>query len=51
MPNQMPNDVVNREIMRALREIDIDELAGSLVIVEPGRTRVRRPEPEQETSD
>ena len=43
MPNQMPNDAVNREIMRALHEVDIDGLAGSLVIVEPGRTRVRRP--------
>jgi predicted nuclease of predicted toxin-antitoxin system len=47
MPNPMPNDVVNREILRALGEIQVSDLPGSLVIVEPGRTRVRRANPEQ----
>ena len=43
IPNQLPNAAVNREIMRALGEVGDDPLAGALVIVEPGRTRVRRP--------
>jgi predicted nuclease of predicted toxin-antitoxin system len=43
IPNQFPNDVVNREIMRAVNELGDEPLAGLLVIVEIGRTRVRRP--------
>jgi predicted nuclease of predicted toxin-antitoxin system len=45
IPNQFPNEVVNREILRALNEMREEDLTGSLAIIEIGRTRVRRPPP------
>jgi predicted nuclease of predicted toxin-antitoxin system len=46
LPNHFPNDAVNREIVRALGELSEEELTGAIVVIEPGRTRVRRPAPE-----
>ena len=42
IPNQLSNDVVNREVLRTFREVSVDTLKGSMTIVEVGRTRVRR---------
>src|SRR4051794_22464447 len=41
IPNLVPNDVVNREILRALDELKDEDIAGAVVVVELGRTRVR----------
>ena len=42
VPNQLSTQVVNREIERSLVALAGDDLSGVLVIVEVGRTRVRR---------
>ena len=43
VPNELSTQDVNREIMRALTELEGEELGGLLIIVEVGRTRIRRP--------
>lgn len=45
VPNELPTPQVNREVLRALAELEGEELRGLLVIVEVGRTRIRRPPP------
>ena len=42
-PNKLPILHLNNLILQALWELQGEDLAGSLVIVEVGRTRVRRP--------
>ncbi|RIK45365.1 MAG: hypothetical protein DCC58_06610 [Chloroflexi bacterium] len=42
LPSAYPIDNVIAETYRALAELSPDDLYGTLVIVEPGRTRVRR---------
>jgi predicted nuclease of predicted toxin-antitoxin system len=46
IPNQVPNNAVNREILRFIHELRNTPLAGLIVVVEVGRTRIRRPDPE-----
>ena len=46
IPNHVPNEVVNREVLRALGELPDEEISGAIVVVELGRTRVRRTGPE-----
>jgi len=41
-PNEMSLTALNDAILRALRGLSDSEIAGSVVIVEPGRIRVRR---------
>ena len=41
--NRYPIHVLNREIMRAIREFDEAEFSGALVTVEIGITRIQRP--------
>ena len=43
VPNELPTQAVNRELLRALTELQGEDLHGLLVIVEIGRTRIRRP--------
>jgi predicted nuclease of predicted toxin-antitoxin system len=43
VPDELPTHVMNRELLRALTELDGEDLTGCLVIVELGRIRVRRP--------
>jgi len=43
IPSKVPNEVVNREVVRAIVELGNEELSGAHVVVEVGRTRVRRP--------
>ena len=42
LPNELPIRTVNDEILRALHDLDGASLRGALVIVEVGRTRIRR---------
>ena len=42
LPNDLPTRAVNAEILRALHDMEGESLTGALVIVEVGRTRVRR---------
>jgi predicted nuclease of predicted toxin-antitoxin system len=43
VPNELPTWQVNHELMRALAELSGESLRGTLIIIEAGRTRVRRP--------
>ncbi len=43
VPNELPTRQVNAELLRALSDLRNEELAGLLIIVEIGRTRLRRP--------
>ena len=42
MPNEISTQRINDELLRALVELDGEDLHGSIVIVELGRTRIRR---------
>ncbi len=42
IPNRMPIDEQCRVVVTAILAIDVGELSGRLVIVEPGRVRLRR---------
>lgn len=42
IPNELPTIEVNRQLLRALAGLEGEELQGLLVIVEVGRTRIRR---------
>ncbi len=43
VPNELPTRQVNQTLLRALADLEGEELRGLLVIVEPGKTRIRRP--------
>ena len=43
VPNELPTSEVNREVLRALADLEDEETAGLLVIVEVARTHIRRP--------
>jgi predicted nuclease of predicted toxin-antitoxin system len=43
VPDELPIQIVNQEMLRALEDLASEDLAGLLMIVELGRTRVRRP--------
>ena len=43
VPEELPTREVNRELLRALQNLEGEDLAGLLIIVEVGRARVRRP--------
>lgn len=43
VPNELPTQQVNRELLRALAELRGQDMTGCLVIVEAGRVRIRRP--------
>ncbi|MGQ9478307.1 MAG: DUF5615 family PIN-like protein [Candidatus Bipolaricaulia bacterium] len=43
-PNELSPKRINEEILRGLAGVEENEIAGSLIIVEPGRVRIRRPE-------
>lgn len=44
VPNELPALQVNQELLRALSDLQGETLKGLLVIVEVGRTRIRRPQ-------
>jgi predicted nuclease of predicted toxin-antitoxin system len=44
-PNEVPNDVVNRHVVDALRGVSGEDLVGNLIIIEPTRVRLRRSGP------
>lgn len=43
VPDELPTQRVNDEVLRALEDVGGEDLTGQLMIVEVGRTRVRRP--------
>ncbi len=43
IPDELPTEVVTRELLKALVELAGEDLNGTLVIVELGRIRIRRP--------
>jgi predicted nuclease of predicted toxin-antitoxin system len=43
LPTALPTRRVNDELLRALADLEGQDLAGVLVVVEPGRKRIRRP--------
>jgi len=42
VPDELPTQTINHEVLRALEDLEGEDLAGLLMIVEVGRTRVRR---------
>lgn len=50
VPDVLPSRIATRELLRALTELREDVLPGALAIVELGRTRLRRPQPESRGS-
>ena len=42
VPNELPTLRVNDELLRALADLEGEELTGLLIIIEVGRTRIRR---------
>jgi len=42
LPNELPARKVNREILEALGALADEDIRGNLVIIEPGRIRLRR---------
>ena len=45
VPDELPTNAANRELLRALSDLANESLMGLLVIVEVGRARLHRPEP------
>jgi predicted nuclease of predicted toxin-antitoxin system len=41
-PNELSNNLVNEAVVGALKSISADELKGGLLIIEPGKLRLRR---------
>ena len=42
VPDELPTQTINHEVLRALHDLAGEDLAGLLMIVEVGRTRLRR---------
>ena len=42
LPNDWSVDAVNQAILSGLRELTDEEISGNLVVIEPGRVRLRR---------
>jgi len=42
VPDELPTQTINHEVLRALKDLEGEDLAGLLMIVEVGRTRLRR---------
>jgi predicted nuclease of predicted toxin-antitoxin system len=42
LPNDWPVGAVNQAILSGLRELTDEEISGNLVVIEPGRVRLRR---------
>lgn len=43
IPDDVPVTTLNAELLKAIRELQDEDLSGILVIVEIGRVRIRRP--------
>lgn len=43
IPDDVPVATLNAELLKAIRELQSEDLSGALVIVEIGRVRIRRP--------
>lgn len=41
-PNEMTTDEMNRQLIGKLQEISEDDFKGNLVIIEPGKLRIRK---------
>lgn len=42
-PNELSTKRINEEILQGLASVEDKEIKGNLIIVEPGRVRIRRP--------
>jgi predicted nuclease of predicted toxin-antitoxin system len=42
-PNEMPTTVLNEQVLSAVKSLEEGEITGNLVMIEPGRLRIRRP--------
>jgi hypothetical protein len=41
-PNEMPCDLLNEQIAASLQALSESDFPGNLIILEPGRVRIRR---------
>ena len=44
-PNEMSPHNINEEIVRSFKDLDENDFRGNLIILEPGRIRIRRTNP------
>ncbi|MFH1609388.1 MAG: DUF5615 family PIN-like protein [Candidatus Bipolaricaulota bacterium] len=42
-PNELSTPKINAEILRGLQDVKDEQIEGNLIILEPGRVRIRRP--------
>lgn len=47
-PNETPNPVLNQAILEAMQALTDEEIRGALIIIEPGRVRLRQKDPWRE---
>jgi predicted nuclease of predicted toxin-antitoxin system len=41
-PNEMPTLEINRYLIERLEDLSVDDFQGNLIIIEPGKIRIRR---------
>jgi predicted nuclease of predicted toxin-antitoxin system len=41
-PNELPSQQLNRVLIEALRGVSAEEIRGNILIIEPGRVRLRK---------
>jgi len=41
-PNEIPTNTLNTQILSAVQSLEEMEISGNLVMIEPGRIRIRR---------
>lgn len=45
-PNEMATSEMNRQLAERLRELTDDQFTGHLLVIEPGKVRIRRKQPQ-----
>lgn len=41
-PNEMPTNEINRQLVERLRDLTEGDFSGNLIIIEPGKVRIRK---------
>ncbi|MEW5815851.1 MAG: DUF5615 family PIN-like protein [Spirochaetota bacterium] len=41
-PNEMPTNEINRQLIERFRDFTDDDFKGNLIIIEPGKVRIRK---------
>jgi hypothetical protein len=41
-PNEIPTEALTRSLVSALQDVKLNEIRGNILVVEPGRVRLRK---------